>query len=403
MKRNIRILGFGTLAVSVLSVLTACGGNDDAQAQAAAMAAMQTPTLAVQTIAPSSIMLDDAYPATIKGKTDIDVRPMISGNIVGVHVDEGDKVVEGQLLFTIDQTQYLAAVDQAQAAVNAAATAVETSQISVNSNRALHAKNIISDHAMQISENQLAQAKASLAQAEAGLVAAKKNLSYTQVTAPSSGVIGSIPLREGALASPSGMALTTVSDNSQVYAYFSLTERQILDMTENGAKSLSKAIAEMPAVKLRLANGQIYPLEGRVATVSGVVDASTGASTVRALFPNPNGVLRSGSTGSVVVPAEYTDVIVIPQVATTEAQDIRFVFVVGEGNVLKQTAIQVLPNQDGKNFVVTSGLNPGDVIVVEGVGTKARNGVTINPVTAEQMAAAAAAQAQQAAATTEQK
>ncbi len=387
MKRNFSILGLGVMVLSALSVLTACGGNDDAQAQAAAMAAMQTPTLAVQTIEPAAITLDDAFPATVKGKTDIEVRPMISGNIVAVHVDEGDKVSKGQLLFTIDQTQYLAAVDQAQAAVNAAATAVETSQISVTSNRALHAKKIISDHAMQISENQLAQAKAALSQAEAGLIAAQKNLSYTQVTAPSSGVIGSIPLRVGALASPSGMALTTVSDNSQVYAYFSLTERQILDMTENGAKTLDKAIAEMPAVKLRLANGQIYGHEGQVATVSGVIDPGTGASTARALFPNPSGVLRSGSTGSVVVPMELTDVIVVPQSATFEVQDIRFVFTVDANNTLQQTAIEVLPNQDGKHFVVTSGLKFGDVIATQGIGTSARNGLVIKPVTAEQLAA----------------
>ncbi|MDE5958943.1 MAG: efflux RND transporter periplasmic adaptor subunit, partial [Muribaculaceae bacterium] len=179
------------------------------------------PSLAVQTVAPGSIQLESTFPATIKGKTDIDVRPMVSGNIVSVHVDEGQRVNKGQLLFTIDQVPYLAAVDQARASVNVASTAVETAQISYNSNKALFDKNIISEHALQISANQLAQAKAQLAQANAGLTNAEKNLSYTQVVAPSDGVVGSIPLRVGALASPSGQALTTVSDNSEVYAYFS--------------------------------------------------------------------------------------------------------------------------------------------------------------------------------------
>lgn len=394
MKRNFLNLGLAAMALSALSMLSACGGKDDKNSSAAA-GNMPAPTLTVETIAPGTIDLESVYPATIKGKTDIDVRPMISGNIIAVHVDEGQYVRKGQLLFTIDQTQYQAAVDQAQAAVNSARTAVETSQISVNSNRALREKNIISEHAMQLSENQLSQAKASLAQAQAALTNARKNLSYTEVVAPSDGVIGAIPLRVGALASPSGQPLTTVSDNSQVYAYFSMTERQILDMTEGGAKNLNAAIAEMPALKLKLANGQIYPSEGRVATISGVVDPGTGASTVRALFDNAAGVLRSGSTGSVIVPLHLEDVIVIPQSATTEAQDLRFVFTVGEGNVLAQTPIEVLPLQDGKNFVVTSGLNPGDVIVTQGIGTSARAGVTINPVTAEQAAAAAAA-AQQA-------
>ncbi len=378
MKRKFGNLGFAAIALATLSVLGSCGKGDDKQAQMAAMMG-QAPELAVETIQPSSIQLENLYPATIKGKTDIEVRPMVSGNIVAVHVDEGAHVSRGQLLFTIDQVPYQAALAQAEASVNVAQTAVETAKISVNSNRALRDKNIISEHAMQISENQLAQAKAQLAQAQAGLTNARKNLSYTQVTAPSSGVVGSIPLRVGALASPSGQALTTVSDNSEVYAYFSLTERQILDLTEGGAKSLNTAVAEMPAVKLKLANGTIYPVDGRVATVSGVIDASTGASTVRALFNNANGVLRSGSTGSVIVPMDLSNVIVIPQKATGEIQGNRYVFTVDENNTLHQTTIQVLPVQDGKNFVVTSGLKSGDRIVTEGIGTKARDGITITP------------------------
>ncbi|MCX4330886.1 MAG: efflux RND transporter periplasmic adaptor subunit [Muribaculaceae bacterium] len=388
MKRNLYYIGLAIVALSAVSSLSSCGGKGDAAAAAAAMRG-QAPSLAVQTIQPAAIELQSLYPATIKGKTDIEVRPMISGNITAVHVDEGAHVQKGQLLFTIDQVPYQAAVEQAEASVNVAKTAVETAQISVNSNRALHEKNIISDNAMRISENQLAQAQAQLAQAQAGLTNARKNLSYTQVVAPSSGVVGSIPLRVGALASPSGMALTTVSDNSEVYAYFSLTERQILDLTKGGETSLNAAIAAMPAVKLKLANGAVYGSEGKVATVSGVIDPSTGASTVRALFKNANGVLRSGSTGSIIVPESYTDVIVIPQTATTEVQGNRFVFVLDENNTLHQTPIEVLPNQDGKNFVVTSGLKAGDVIVVQGVGTTARDGVTIQPVDA-----AAAAQQQ---------
>lgn len=376
MKRNFQATAVAAVACAALSALCSCSKND----QAAQMAAMmnQAPTLSVMTIEPSSIELENQYPATIKGKTDIEVRPMVSGNIVAVHVDEGAHVSKGQLLFTIDQVPYQAAVEQAQAAVNVAQTAVQTAEISVESNRALRAKNIISEHAMQISENQLAQAKAQLAQAKAGLVNANKNLSYTQVTAPSAGVVGSIPLRVGALASPSGQALTTVSDNSQVYAYFSLTERQILDMTEGGAKSLNAAIAALPPVELKLANGSIYPQKGKVATVSGVIDASTGASTVRALFDNNNGVLRSGSTGSVIIPENFTDVIVIPQTATGEIQGNKYVMTVDKDNVLHQQTIQIAPVQDGKHYVVTAGLEPGDRIVTEGIGTKARNGITIN-------------------------
>ena len=376
MKQKFNFKGLATaVAAGALCVLSSCGSKEQA-GQGAGMA----PSLAVQTVATGSIQLESTFPATIKGKTDIDVRPMVSGNIVSVHVDEGQRVNKGQLLFTIDQVPYLAAVDQARAAVNVASTAVETAQISYNSNKALFDKNIISEHALQISANQLAQAKAQLAQANAGLTNAEKNLSYTQVVAPSDGVVGSIPLRVGALASPSGQALTTVSDNSEVYAYFSINEKDILSMTDGGASTLDAAIASMPEVSLKLANGTTFPNPGKVATVSGVIDPQTGSATVRALFSNVNNMLRSGSTGSVVMPVETTDVIVIPQKATYEVQDKKFVFTVDENNTLHSTAISILPQQDGQHYVVTEGLKPGDRIVIEGVGMSARDGITINPV-----------------------
>jgi membrane fusion protein (multidrug efflux system) len=359
------------MAASAVTILSACGSKGDASAAAGA-----APALAVETITPGSIELETVFPSTIKGKTDIEVRPMVSGNITAVHVDEGQRVHKGQALFTIDQVPYQAAVDQAQASVNVASTAVQTAQISYDSNKALFDKNIISAHALQISANQLAQAKAQLAQAQAGLVNAQKNLSYTQVIAPSDGIVGTIPLRVGALASPSGLALTTVSDNSQVYAYFSLNEKQILDLTDGGASTLEAAIAAMPEVKLRLANGTVFPNPGKVATVSGVIDASTGSATVRALFSNNNNMLRSGSTGSVIMPMNQTDVIIVPQKATFEVQDRKFVYTVDADNVLHSTPIEVLGIQDGRNYVVTSG------IVVEGVGVKARDGITITPVDA---------------------
>lgn len=231
--------------------------------------------------------------------------------------------------------------------------------------------------------NSLAQAKAQLAQAQANLVNARKNLAYTTVTAPSDGVVGTIPNREGSLASPSSaQPLTTVSDNSEVYAYFSLNEKDILDLTENGAKSLNASISQMPEVTLRLANGEIYPEKGKVATVSGVIDNSTGAATVRALFDNKSGMLRSGSTGQVLIPNNFEHVIVIPQGATNELQNIRFAYVVNDSNKVVATPIQVSEISDGKNFIVTSGLQPGQRIAVEGIGTKVRDGIVVVPVDA---------------------
>ncbi len=358
-------------------VLTSCGGGQQQQMQ------MSAPQIATMTVEYGNSELESAYPVTIKGRTDIDIRPQVTGFITKVHVDEGQQVQKGQVLFTIDQVQFEAAVDAAQAAVRVAESAVNTAQLTADNKRHLFDKNIISEYEWQMADNQLKQAKAQLASAKAQLVSAQKNLAYTVVTSPSTGVIGSIPNREGSLASPSSVQpLTTVSDNSEVYAYFSLNEKDILGMTDNGSRNLNEAVNSMPLVSLRLANGEVYSEKGKVATVSGVIDNTTGAATVRALFNNPSGMLRSGSTGSVLIPNSFEKVILIPQSATSEIQNVRFAYVVNDSNKVVATPIQVSPISDGKNFVVVSGLEPGQRIAVEGVGTSVRDGITIQPVDA---------------------
>ncbi len=360
------------IAATLGGIMSSCGNKGQAPQQTSA------PEIAVLTVEPSSAAYQNSYPATIKGKTDIDIRPQISGFITKVHVDEGQRVHRGQTLFTIDQVQYQAAVDQAQANVNSAKSAVSTAQITEENKRKLLEKNIISETEWQMAANQLAQAKASLAQAEAALINARKNLAYTIVTAPSDGVVGTIPNREGSLASPSS-ALTTISDNSEVYAYFSLSEKDLLGLTEGGKSSVDAGVKSMPKVKLELADGTIYPLEGTVATVSGVIDNSTGAASSRALFDNPNGMLRSGNTGQIIIPRNSENVLVIPQKATYEIQDLRYVYTLNDSNITVPTQITVQPYNDGKTYVVTSGLKPGDRIVTEGVGTAVRANMPITP------------------------
>ena len=365
-----------SLIAGVAVVLASCGGGQQQQQ-------MPVPQIATMTVEYGNSELESASPVTIKGRTDIAIRPQVSGFITKVHVDEGQQVRKGQVLFTLDQVQYQAAVDAAQAAIRVAESAVNTAQLTADNKRRLYDKNIISEYEWQMADNPLKQAKAQLASANAQLVTAQKNLAYTVVTAPSDGVIGSIPNREGSLASPSSMEpLTTVSDNSEVYAYFSLNEKDILGMTDNGARSLNSSVDAMPPVSLRLANGEIYPEKGKVATVSGVIDNTTGAATVRALFNNPSGMLRSGSTGSVLIPNSFEKVIIIPQSATSELQNIRFAYVVNDSNKIVATPIQVSPISDGKNFIVVSGLEAGQRIAVEGVGTSVRDGITIQPVDA---------------------
>ena len=211
------------------------------------------------------------------------------------------------------------------------------------------------------------------------------------VTAPFSGVIGSIPNREGTLASPSmAQPLTTLSDISEVYAYFSLTERDVLRLTEGGSCSLADAIKKMPEVALQLSDGTRYALTGRVSTVSGVLDQSTGSASVRALFKNTNGMLRSGSTGNILIPQPSKDLIIIPQRATYEIQDMKYVYVVGDSSKAVARNIKVSPVDDGQTYIVTEGLNVGDEIVTEGVGTAVKAGTVVKPKAADPAREAAA-------------
>ncbi len=386
---TLRCLAIGG-AIAVVT-LASCGKKDDAAAKMAMMM-QQTPEIAVMTLQPGNSELSHSYAATIKGRTDIDVRPLVSGFITKVHVDEGQAVRKGQPLFTLDQVQYQAAVDQAAAQLASAKTAVETARLTADNKQRLFDKNIISEYENQLAKNSLAQAEAQLRTAEASVVNARKNLSYTVVTAPSDGFVGVIPSREGSLASPSmAQPLTTISDNSDIYAYFSINEKDILEMTDNGSKSIAQAIAEMPAVKLQLSDGSMYPEEGKVATVSGVIDQSTGAANVRAHFKNINGRLRSGSTGQIQVPVVKNDVLGIPQKATYDIQNLLFVYVVNDSNKTVSTPITVDALNDGQNFVVTSGLKPGQRIVVEGVGNKVKPDMQIKPVDAAELAAKQAA------------
>lgn len=374
-----------TASVAMGMALAACSGQQQQ--------APQTPSVEVLTVAPSTSELANEFPAIIRGKTDIEIRPQVSGFITKVCVDEGQQVVKGQTLFIIDQVQYQAAVDQARASVNSAKAAVNTAQSNERNQHMLYEKNIISQTQWQNAADQLAQAKAALAQAQAALTTAQKNLSYTVVTAPSNGVVGTIPSREGSLASPqSAQPLTTVSDINQVYAYFSLNEKDLLALTDNGAKTLAQALAQMPEVRLRLANGQMYPLPGKMATIAGTNDNSTGSASVRALFENTNGMLRSGSTGEVIIPNITQNAIVIPQKATFELQDKKFVYVLTDSNTTVAAPITVLDINDGQTYVVTEGLAGGERIVVEGVGTTVREKMKINPVTAAEKADRAAGQ-----------
>ena len=341
---------------------------------------------AVREIKTTECNLSTSYHATIKGIQDIEIRPKVSGFITKVHVDEGDFVRRGQVLFSIDRVQYEAAVKSAEAAVRVARTAVSTQKLTVKNKKMLHEKKIISDYDMEMAENQLASAEAELASARAQLIDARNNLSFCSVTSPSDGVVGTIPYRVGSLvSSTTAEALTTVSNISKMYVYFSMTEKQLLEYTK-GADGVKGALAAIPAVSLQLADGSTYNQTGKVTNVSGVIDIATGSVSMRATFDNPQKILRSGGSGSVVFPIHMDNAILVPQKATYEIQDKHFVYVVGKDNKVKNTEITVLPQNDGTNFVVTGGLKAGERIVVEGVNTLS-DGMAIKPISEAQSAA----------------
>ncbi|MCM1005004.1 MAG: efflux RND transporter periplasmic adaptor subunit [Prevotella sp.] len=384
-----------------MACVCSCGKKEDKEAAAAAAAAQQqTPELAVMTATPDTLTMFTAYPATLHGSNDVEIRPQISGFLTHVHVQEGQRVVAGQVLFTIDQVSLQAAVDaaqsqilQAEAAVKVAEANVNTQKTNVNNNKLLVDQNIISKSAYQTTldalaaaQAQLNQARAGVASARANLTSAQKNLSYSVVRAPESGIIGTIDYKEGALVSPQTL-LTVLSGSNDIEAYFSFTEKELLTLTGE-AGSVQNALAKMPPVSLQLSNGETYPLQGRVISVSGVLDSSTGSATAKASFPNPDGLLHSGNSAKVLIPQTYTDVITIPQTATFEIQGLTYAYVVDNNGKLTQTQITVSSQSDGKTYIVTGGLEPGQTVLVEGVGMTAKDGMTIKPKTGGEAAQA---------------
>lgn len=380
------LMGVGLLGLLVCS----CKGKGEGQQSQQ----QQTPELAVITLGEDDATLETGFPATLQGTNDVEIRPQVSGFITKVCVQEGQHVSAGQTLFMIDRVQLEAAVEaaqaqvrQAEAAIAAARAAVNTARTNAQNNKMLLDKNIISASAYQTSVDAVNQAQAQVNQAQAAanaasaqLVSAKKNLSFANVTAPTSGIVGTIDYKEGALVSPQTL-LTVLSNNGQIEALFSLTEKEVLNFTNGGRRSLAAALDSLPAVTLMLPNGEAYPYPGKITAVSGVLDSATGSARARAVFPNPDGMLRSGGSANVMLPNIARNSIIIPQKATYEVQDMKFVYTVDKNNVVHSTAITISDQNDGQNYIVTSGLKPGDRIVTEGVGLTVKDNMAIKPKT----------------------
>ena len=315
----------------------------------------------------TSRKLASTYSATIRGKQDIDIRPKVQGYITDIKVKEGSIVRQGQTLFVIDQVPYQAALATAEANVDVAKAQVDAAELSATSKEKLFEQNIISDFDLRMARTQLASAKAQLAQARANELTATNNLSYTLVKSPVDGVVGTLPFRVGTLVSPSDASpLTTVSDNSEMYVYFSMSESQVLSLKRQYGV-LEKALMELPNVELQLNDGTIYAEKGIIEAISGIIDPTTGSVTIRAKFPNKKRLLLSGGSGTVILPHRQDNCVVIPKAATFEVQDQVYVYKVEKG-IAKASIIGVFEISNSKEYIVESGLIEGDTIVVEGVG-----------------------------------
>ncbi|MBR2102446.1 MAG: efflux RND transporter periplasmic adaptor subunit [Prevotella sp.] len=370
--KNYKIL----LIAGLSAVLVSCGGGGGG------MPNFGDNEFPVQAISSQSTSMQTTYPATIKGVQDVEIRPKVAGFITRVCVKEGQSVGAGQLLFVIDNETYQAAVRQSQAAVNTATAQMNTAKLTYENNKKLFEQNVIGQYELESAKNTYESAQAQLSQARAALASAKETLSFCYVKSPSAGVIGNLPYKVGAMVSASSMpALTTVSNNSAMEVYFSVSEKDMLDLTKTAGSSQA-AINNYPPVKLMLADGTMYGHEGKVVKASGLIDAATGSVQLIAHFSNPERLLKSGGSGSIVVPRSNSSAIIISQNCVSEVQDKKFVYVVGKDNKVKYTEITVDPQNDGKNYVVRSGLNVGDKYVTNGI-TKLTDGMEIVPITPE--------------------
>lgn len=322
------------------------------------------------------------YTARLKGRQEVEIRPQVGGLITEIRINEGDAVKKGQILFVIDQVPYKAALATAIANVRSAEAQLATAQLTAQSKETLYQERIISDFELRTARNALAEAEAVLAQAQAQALNARNDYSYTEVKSPVNGKAGMIPYRVGALVGSNlEEPLVTVSDDSEIYAYFSMTESQILDLTL-AYGSLDAVIEKMPEVGLTMSNGQPYAHPGKIDAISGNIDESTGAVSIRAVFPNPERLLRNGGNGMVQIPSVRTGCVVIPQAATYELQNRVFAYKVVDGKA-KSTPIEVFKLSNGTEYIVESGLEAGDVIVAEGAGLMREGTVITNETTQE--------------------
>ena len=342
---------------------------------------------AILTLQPHSATTYNDFPATIQGEEIVQIRPMVDGYLEAIYVKEGAKVKKGQLLFKIKNPQYEQAVITANAAINIAFADVKAAKMNLEKVRPLVEKDIVSRYELESAQYTLQSKEAALAQAYATLANAKTNLGYTVLRSPQDGIISSIPYKIGALiTSTAAEPLITLSNIHNVYAYFSLNEKQLLSFSNKvSGNTMQEKLDKLPAVTLLLADGTTYSLKGKLETASGLITTETGTASLKATFANPLGIIHSGASATVRVPRTIDTALLVPQAASYELQDQQFVYVLRDSNRVFSAAITSKQTNDGQFLIVQKGLMPGDRVVINGFNLKDSTVIIPRPVNTDSL------------------
>ncbi|WP_445709685.1 efflux RND transporter periplasmic adaptor subunit [Flavobacterium mesophilum] len=372
-KTNMKMKNVIITSFILALVLSSCADKNQAPA------APPPPVLPVAAITSANTTTDAEYPASIQGTVDVEIRPQVSGNLERVYVDEGAYVTKGQTLFKINERPFREQLNNALANLHAAEAALINANLEVDKLTPLVQNKVVSDYQLKTAKASQKIAAANIEQAKAMVGSAKINLGYTTVTAPVSGYIGRLPKKQGSLVSATDVEpLTNLSDVHEVFAYFSLGETDFINFKAQYAGStIGDKIRKLPPVTLVLADNNAYPQTGKIDMVDGQFDKTTGAITVRATFPNANGILRSGNTGRIRLGVQHDDAILVPQSATVEMQDKVFVFTVSKDNKVSKMPITIA-GKSGTNYLIKDGVKSGDQIVLSGID-KLQEGQVIQP------------------------
>lgn len=349
-------------------LLSSCAGDSKGNTPEQANKAKEYP---VKTLTYESVTTNKNYPATVEGIQTVELRPRVEGYLEEIYVDEGARVKKGQPLFKINSDEFNQQVSSAQANVAVAQANLNTAQMEVEKQRPLVEREIVSEYMLTSAQYSQESAEAALQQAEAALQNARTNLNYTVIKSPVDGIIGIIRYRIGSLVNSSiAEPLTFISDISKVRVYFSVNEKDFLSLSRDVLeRARNGKVENQKNVNLVLVDGREYDQPGVIDAVSGLINQSTGSATLRATFDNPDGLLRSGSSATVRIPSMMDSALIVPQAATYEIQNKRFIYVVNDSNQVEPHEITVTPDDNGQNFIVFAGLEENDKVVTEGINS----------------------------------